>query len=141
MHFRQQIRDQLRARAASLPGMSASVLDSLSQATPQAAVPTAAVTFQNEEAAPPVRVAEGDLTARILQASVVLVALRPDDLEKMAEQLEIRMADPLLHGVEHRMTGTRFSDPVRGEFDFFSLTIEYEIRFSLLSADPSRVAP
>lgn len=141
MHFRQQIRDELRARAASLPGMSASVLDSLSQATPQTAVPTAVVTFQSEEAGAPVSVAEGDLSGRVLQASVVLVALRPDDLEKMAEQLEIRMADPLMNGVDHRMTGTRFQDPVRGEFDFFSLAIDYEIRFSILSADPSRVAP
>lgn len=141
MHFRQAIRDELRARAAGLPGMISDVLESLSQAVAQSTLPSAAVTFQDESAEAPVRLAPGEASRRVLRASVVLVAYRPDDLEKMAEQLEIRMADPLIHGVDHRMTGTRFQDPVRGEFDFFSLAIDFEIRFSLLTADPSRIAP
>lgn len=141
MHFRQTIRAELKARAASLPGMTSSVVDSLAQAIEQRSLPTAAVTLTGEDADPPVSLAAGESTRRVLTASIVIVAYRPDDLEKMAEALEVRMADPLAAGVLHRMTGTRFQDPVRGEFDFFSLAIDYEIRFSLLSSDPSRVAP
>lgn len=141
MHFRQEIRSELRARAAALPGMTSAVLDSLSQAIAQTVVPTAVITFQQEDAGAPSILAQGEMTRRVLRASVVLVSYRPDDLEKMAEAFEVRMADPIASGVSHQMIGTRFQDPVRGEFDFFSLAIDYEIRFSLLTADPSRVAP
>lgn len=141
MHFRQTIREALKARAASLPGMTSAVVDSLAQVIDQSNVPRAAVTFQAEETEAPVILQEGEMVRRSLRASVVLVAFRPDDLEMMAEALELRMADQLENGVLHRMIGTRFQDPARGEFDFFSLAIDYEIRFSTLTADPSRVAP
>lgn len=141
MHLRQTIRDEIKARAASLPGMTSTVVDSLAQAIEQSSVPRAAVSFQGEEVDAPVAFSHGEAIRRVLRVAVVLVAYRPDDIETMAEAFEVRMTEPILHGVLHRLTGTRFQDPVRGEFDFFSLALDYEIRFSTLTADPSRVAP
>lgn len=141
MHYRQTIRTELRARLAALPGTASDPVDSLAQAVAQEKLPIAAVTFRSEEAS--ATRAYSDMTmvsTRTLQVSIVLVAYRPDDLENLSEEVERRMSTPLDPNVSHRLTGTRFQDPVRGEFDFFSLALDYELEFVLATSDPSRLA-
>jgi hypothetical protein len=141
MHYRNALRDLLKARATSLPGQTSAPFDSIAQAIDAAKLPAAVVTFQDEVADPPEIFENGEeAQRRTLAARFVLVALRPDDLEKMAEALEVRMAATLGVGVLCQLLATRFQDPARGERDFFSLALDYSIRFSLYTTDPSRVA-
>lgn len=141
MHFRQTIRAELVARATGLPGVVSDPAESVDQVINQKRAPIAVVTMRSEEASPPRAYSTGtDASTRTLQASIVLIAYRPDDLEKLAEEVERRMAAPLMPNVSHRLTGTRFQDPARGEFDFFSLALDYQIEYVLATSDPSRLA-
>lgn len=141
IHYRQAIREELRARAAGLPGMTSSPVDFVASSIQESNIPTAVVTFQSEEIEGVMITDDGEATTRVLRVSIRMIARRPDDLEKMAFALETRMLPPIAGGVLHHMTGSRFEEPGRGESDYFSIALDYEIRFTLLSSDPSRVAP
>ena len=140
MHFRQTIRDALKARATALPGMSSLPVESIAQAEAHQKLPVAAVTLKEEQNGERVDEADGSVSSpRTLKASIVLVSENPLDLEKMAEQLEIRMVPDLEAGVQTRFIGTRFQDPARGERDLFSCALDFEFTYSLPVSDPSRV--
>lgn len=140
MHLRQAIREALKARVASLPGITSSVLDSFSIAIDQATLPRAAVSFTEETIVQHYTTNSGGAKDRTLRASVAIAGLSVETLELAVEQLEMRMNAPLMSYVSHRMLSTRFQDPDRVERDFYSVVVDYEIRYSLEDADLTRPA-
>ena len=141
MHIRQTIRDELRTRATGLPGQIGAPFDSVEIAANSAEIPAAVVSLITESVED-VRHSSTALekATRRLTASLVLVAKRPDDLEGMAEALEIAMVPDLAPGIRHELTVTRFQDPERGESDLFSLALVYEIFYTVLDGVPSVIA-
>ena len=140
MHYRHAIRQEIRARLAALPGSAATSLDSLADVTEQSRLPVSVVSFLNEEADAPVEVDEGLWrTVRVLQAAITIVALRTDDLETIAAEVERRMEPEFGPGMIHQLDRTRFQDPKKGEFEYFSLALEYSITYSVATTDATRL--
>lgn len=136
MHFRQSIRTALKARVQGIPGLSTfSVLDTFSTPFDQSTLPRAAVSFSDEDIEDRYMMGDGEGTSRLLRASIGFAATDLIVLETMVERLEMLMNAKLLVGVTHKMTRTRFQDPDRAERDFFSVVVDYEIHYSLNSAD------
>ena len=140
-HVRQQIRDDLRARMSNLTGQVGGPFDSLSEIAPSAAVPCTAVAITDE---PPPTLMKGDddrdVLDRTVSASLVIVAKRVDDLEKLAAEVERRMASPIL-GRLPSYQGSSFVAPERGgEFKFHAIAIAYSITYRTNEGDPTRVA-
>ena len=140
-HVRQQIRDELRARTTGLTGQVGGPFDSLSEIAPSAKVPCTAVAITDEPT--PTRMkgdGDQDLLERSVSVSLVAVAKRVDDLEKLAAEIEQRMLAPIL-GRAPAYQGSTFAAPERGsEFKFHAISIAYSITYRTTEGDPTRLA-
>lgn len=140
MHYRQTIREEIRQRVTGLEGVNTPPIDSRAEIFGQLDLPAVVVSFDSEAVGNPAQVAEDlAIVTRDLRVSIVLCSLNVEDLEAMAEAVELRMDTRLAPRVTHALQITRYETPERGEWDFFSMALEYLITYATTTTDPSRV--
>lgn len=141
-HFRKTIRDEIKSRIATLTGVDSEIADSRGIAINAERMPVAFATFADEEPTDK-RVANdgtGEVSRRVLTASVGVCCTGVGELDDLSEELELRMSPEFVSGVTHSLEAVQFSDPERGEKDIFSIALRIEFSYLLDQRSPDVLA-